>query len=562
VSHSVGRAASALLLALDAAAHDRRPLLLLAGDIRASNEILPALFGALDADPMFGTAQPLFADGSTDAIWSPWEGDPHRASIARDALPHLPTHVLTAELPSACFLIRASLVPVLAEMMSAAPFHSFPGLMTYLLCKLRRLGFRNICCTRAVIPTSLSPNDVYLKPDSIDLSRIRELFPDHFIARQEDSKSPLARLAKIPSSDSPRRLVLDCRALGPVHNGTSQNILGHLFGFSKIQTSWQIDVLCEESASVFHQLQSRFPDIGYVTEIGKKFYTAAFFLSQPWNIDVINQLHEHALVIGFNFLDTIAWDVTYPASPNLKNVWSIAARYADVITYISQYSQNRFLNRFSRPRNLIDIVAYPSLSPQEYIRRDIMDARPLEHVLLFGNSYDHKDISPTLDVLVRAFPLQNFVVIGGKYEKWENVKSYYSGVLQDIEVHHLIATAKVIIFPSFYEGFGLPVVEGLSYGRPVLVRQSALWDEIGGNTKLPGRLVPFADRRELVERLGRLLMGQPVEALRLGGALSAGEEAPCWATTAAATLQGLEAALPGAPERWLERDLVLSGWKA
>ena len=115
------------------------------------------------------------------------------------------------------------------------------------------------------------------------------------------------------------------------------------------------------------------------------------------------------------------------------------------------------------------------------------------HVLLFGNSYDHKGIAPTLRLLAEAFPMQDFAVLGGQVSGQgpavPGVHVIPSGEMAEDEVHRLVATARAVVYPSFYEGFGLPVVESLAYGRPVLVRQSPLWAEVAAHSRLPGRLI-------------------------------------------------------------------------
>src|SRR5262249_57276212 len=96
------------------------------------------------------------------------------------------------------------------------------------------------------------------------------------------------------------------------------------------------------------------------------------------------------------------------------------------------------------------------------------------------------------------------------------------------------ATARGVVFPSFYEGFGLPIVTTLAYGGTLLARSSALLDEMAGQCRpRHGRIVSFNRRDDMVELIGRLLHHETVPELPLGGALADGRPRS-WRDVAAA----------------------------
>lgn len=564
VLHASKLPRTVLVHAVEAATAARASLLiLLAAGVSASNEIIPELRAALDADPLLGTAQPLFASPMNDRLWTPWGEEPE-ATLSRDALPELPAHIITAECVSACLLIRPSLLSDLVLTRELLLDGSLPGALAFVLLGARRRGFRNACCTRAVVVTEAPRERIYPTLSGKDLQTLCAADPSYERIRREDRQMPLARLAPLlgvaPCATwRQRRLLLDCRGLSPIHNGTSRNMLGQLEGFAVRGGDWDIDIVCGEHASAFHGLPERFPGLNHLTALPRPGYTAAFRLSQPWNWQVFSELHHRALVLGFNMLDTIAWDIGYVAPEGLGDVWRFAARHADMLTFISHFSRARFYQRFSRPAHLPEAVVHLSLSAAEHTRPDWQAPEARHHVLLFGNSYDHKGIGPALDLLRRAFPTVPIVVVGGTSPSSGQVRTLLSGEVTEEEIHGLISSAQAILFPSFYEGFGLPVVEGLSYGRPVLVRASPLWNEIAAHSRLPGNLVTFRDDSELVDRLGRILAGLPVPALEKAVALDANEPAPSWNSGVEQTLTALVQALDGAAERWLDRDLALGG---
>lgn len=61
----------------------------------------------------------------------------------------------------------------------------------------------------------------------------------------------------------------------------------------------------------------------------------------------------------------------------------------------------------------------------------------------------------------------------------ENI--HYLGFIDDIELIKVYNLATCFVFPSFYEGFGLPVIEAMACGTPVICSNSSSLPEVGGN---------------------------------------------------------------------------------
>jgi glycosyltransferase involved in cell wall biosynthesis len=68
----------------------------------------------------------------------------------------------------------------------------------------------------------------------------------------------------------------------------------------------------------------------------------------------------------------------------------------------------------------------------------------------------------------------------GELNSSKNVKML--GYLEDPQVKALMEKCRAFIMPSYYEGFGIPPLEALSCGAPVIVSNSASLPEIYGNT--------------------------------------------------------------------------------
>ena len=68
----------------------------------------------------------------------------------------------------------------------------------------------------------------------------------------------------------------------------------------------------------------------------------------------------------------------------------------------------------------------------------------------------------------------------GESEGWLK----YLGFVPGKELPHLYSAANSFIFPSIYEGFGLPVLEAMASGTPVICSDATSLPEVGGSAPL------------------------------------------------------------------------------
>ncbi len=78
----------------------------------------------------------------------------------------------------------------------------------------------------------------------------------------------------------------------------------------------------------------------------------------------------------------------------------------------------------------------------------------------------------------------------------------YIGYVADATLPHLISGARGFVYPSFYEGFGLPVVEAMASGVPVVTSNGSSLAEVAEGAAL---LVDPLDREALTAAIRRLL---------------------------------------------------------
>jgi glycosyltransferase involved in cell wall biosynthesis len=251
-----------------------------------------------------------------------------------------------------------------------------------------------------------------------------------------------------------------------------------------------------------------------MTRVPERPSSLALRLSQPWHIQEMAQLHQAALFNVYFVLDTIAWDIGLTSAHRVDGTWSFLADYADGLLFDSAFTEGRFLTRFAVPAETPHAVCRYPFDPDDY-RSEAASTDASGYILVVGNDYPHKDTVQTVELISSAFPFRPVVSLGPALRESRYLRVHRSGALQEIDVKRLYAGADLVIFPSFYEGFGFPIVTALAYGKTLVARKSQLLDEIAARCS-SGRVVEYTHRDQLIETIGRLLNGGAVETLPLG----------------------------------------------
>lgn len=90
------------------------------------------------------------------------------------------------------------------------------------------------------------------------------------------------------------------------------------------------------------------------------------------------------------------------------------------------------------------------------------------YVLLLGNAFKHKQTRQALEILSAA-KTRTVCLSGLDYkDEFDDIEFVESGTQSDDTILELIDGASVVLFPSIYEGFGLPLVETSARNKPII----------------------------------------------------------------------------------------------
>lgn len=183
--------------------------------------------------------------------------------------------------------------------------------------------------------------------------------------------------------------------------------------------------------------------------------------------------------------------------------YSKAFARADIIFAVSEFTKQDLVKIFNIPEGKIKVI-YPGIdknvfNPEIKIEklREVRNIYSLPgDFILFLNTIEPRK---NLVNLIKAFENLNgpeYLVIAGKRGWKENeifrtiAKSpkrsriKYIGYVEEADKPALIKMAKILAYPSFYEGFGFQPLEAMAVGTPTIVSQVTALPEVVGGASL------------------------------------------------------------------------------
>jgi glycosyltransferase involved in cell wall biosynthesis len=168
-------------------------------------------------------------------------------------------------------------------------------------------------------------------------------------------------------------------------------------------------------------------------------------------------------------------------------------KYIDIVTVVSQFTKSKLMEYFNFPEDRIRIIHDPVKPVFQFVKKERLNATPV--ILMMGTG-KHKN----LDNLIEAANGTGFhidIIGWPAKDELERLNSYgishtiYNDLTDD-EVYKRYIECDILFNASFYEGFGMPIIEAQSVGRAVITSNIGAMKEVAGNTAVlvdPGKPV-------------------------------------------------------------------------
>lgn len=164
---------------------------------------------------------------------------------------------------------------------------------------------------------------------------------------------------------------------------------------------------------------------------------------------------------------------------------------ADHIICISKNTQNDLLEFYKVKKEKTSVIYLASSYGEKFSKKKDKGS----FVLYVGDRKGYKNFNNFIQAISISSKILNNVKIvcfgGGKFSKdeinyfnnlgfKENMVLYYEGKSSELEKLYL--NAAILVYPSKYEGFGLPILEAMSLGCPVACSNTSSLVEVAGNS--------------------------------------------------------------------------------
>ena len=188
----------------------------------------------------------------------------------------------------------------------------------------------------------------------------------------------------------------------------------------------------------------------------------------------------------------------YSLRSKLSVVWRnlqylVCIKYSPMIITVSEFSKREILNNYKCDKDKIIVIGngwdhFASVGMSDEIKTNHPDYFTKPYFFSLSSLGENKNLSWILET-AKKHPQYNFLIGGGAINSYANrfgkepsANVHFLGYISDETVKYLMKNCKAFLFPSFYEGFGIPPLEALSIGAQIIISNASCLPEIYGTS--------------------------------------------------------------------------------
>jgi glycosyltransferase involved in cell wall biosynthesis len=179
-----------------------------------------------------------------------------------------------------------------------------------------------------------------------------------------------------------------------------------------------------------------------------------------------------------------------------------ASETADIVIAVSQQTANDIMEFYKISETRIKVV-YQGCNPLFFKQIDDFQKTsfrkkhqlPDEYLLYIGTIEERKNLLGVIEAIHKNNVQIPLIAIGRKTTYFDKIQDYikqnnlekrilFFENLPNTDLPAFYQCAKVFVYPSFFEGFGIPILESLASGTPVITSEGSCFGEAAGPTSV------------------------------------------------------------------------------
>lgn len=327
------------------------------------------------------------------------------------------------------------------------------------------------------------------------------------------------------------RIAIDVRKIGKKSTGSET------YFYYLVKNLVELDnkkhryfLVTDDEVGKIKKILGKLPDnfsVNKVTPTAKlfwTFYSLPRFLKQK-KIDLLHTEYTVPFYLRKIKIVTTVHDISFKVNPSwitkkdayiLNSLVPLSVKRADAVIAVSEFTKNEIIKNYRCPEKKI-YVTYPAVDERQFVPVNIKEAKTKVKKII-GTKDDYflhiSSLQPRKNVplVIRAFAMAKeawhkekagnkeikLVIVGDKNShnfdskiELEILKQVREGrisfgdiIITGYQPANILAffykAAEAFIFPSSYEGFGIPLIESMASGTPVIASDIEVFREVAG----------------------------------------------------------------------------------
>lgn len=237
-------------------------------------------------------------------------------------------------------------------------------------------------------------------------------------------------------------------------------------------------------------------------------YYDTYFLdhlnNKPFVLTVHDMIHE-------KFRELFHDDAS--AQPTIENKKKLITKASHIIA-ISENTKKDIIEIYGVSESKISVVYHAtSILENQYVDLDL----PKDYILFVGSRYNYKNFRGFVESIAELLIEKEITLlcIGQAFNQSEidflkelNIQNHcHHKIVNDSELYQIYNAALFFVFPSYYEGFGIPILEAFQSRCPVLLSNTSCFPEIAQDAAL--YFDPYS-KQDMREKVGYMIQNKEV----------------------------------------------------